>query len=75
MQLTQEELDVINNRLVENLQWLYELEKCGSVGVNLKHSYCWGYEDLYFKILELAGYNQNQRLDMYHKQLLIARGL
>lgn len=44
---------------------LYKLD--GSSGAELKRCYCWGMEDLYFKILELAGYDEKQRLDMYHK--------
>lgn len=65
MQFTQQELDAINDKLVKAYEGLYKLE--GSSGAELKRCYCWGMEDLYFKILELAGYDEKQRLDMYHK--------
>ena len=65
MKLTNEELAVLNDKLCKAYEELYKLD--GSSGAELKRCYCWDMEDLYFKILELAGYDEKQRLDMYHK--------
>lgn len=73
MQLTQQELDAINKKLVEHYKGLHKLEKENSVGTELKRSYCLGYEDVYFEVLKFAGYNDKQRLDMYHEQLRKAK--
>lgn len=67
MKLTDDELTILNDKLVKAYEGLHELELNNSDGAELKRCYCLGMEDLYFKILELAGYDEKQRLDMYHK--------
>ena len=73
MQLTRQELDIINQGLVNTYKVLHELEKQNAEGAELRRTHCWGYEELYFKVLELAGYDNKQIMDMYHEQLRIAR--
>ena len=67
MKLTNEELAVLGDKLAKAYEGLHELELYKSDGAELKRCYCLGMETLYFKVLELAGYDEKQRLDMYHK--------